>query len=166
MEEISKEHLSLAGEYAVASELCKRGIYAQLTLGTRKKTDLLVDAETAMLKVQVKTKQVDRWTCRGVFGKNIMLVLVDYENKKYDQRPDFYILKPSDWKKFVKWWLSDDISEGKAVLDKENCPIWSGRKEGGKPFKGTSVFPKDVAQHKERWDKIAVTLDGKSEKNS
>ena len=45
--EIPKDKLSLAGEYAVASELCRRGIYAQLTLGTRKRTDLLVDTETA-----------------------------------------------------------------------------------------------------------------------
>jgi hypothetical protein len=161
MEKLAKEHLSLAGEYAVASELCKRGIYAQLTLGTRKKTDLLVDTETGMLRIQVKAKQVDRWTCRGVFGKDIVLVLVDYENKKLDQRPDFYILTPSDWGEFVKWWLSDDISEGKVVIDKENCPIWSGRKEGGRPFKGTSVFPVDVAQHKECWEKIEDLLSEK-----
>jgi len=34
---ISKDILGLAGEFAVASELCRRGIYAQLTLGTRKR---------------------------------------------------------------------------------------------------------------------------------
>ena len=157
MEAISKEHLSLAGEYAVASELCKRGIYAQLTLGTRKKTDLLVDTGTAMLRIQVKTKQVDRWTCRGVFGKDIVLVLVDYE-KELDQRPDFYILTPTDWENYVKWWLSDDISKGKVVLDKEICPIWSGRKEGGRVFKGTWVFPADVAKYKGRWDKVEALL--------
>ena len=158
MEEISKEHLSLAGEYAVASELCKRGIYAQLTLGLRKRTDLLVETEKAMLRIQVKTKQIDHWTCRGVSGEDIILVLVDYENKPLDQRPDFYVLTPKDWDSFVKWWLSEDISERKCYLDKENCPIWSGRKEGGAPFKGTSVFPKDIIEHKELWDKIKALL--------
>jgi hypothetical protein len=161
MEEISKEHLSLAGEYAVASELCKRGIYAQLTLGTRKKTDLLVDTETVMLRIQVKAKQIDGWTCRGVFGEDIILVLVDYENKQLDQRPDFYILTSNDWENFVKPWLSDYISEGKVVLDKENCPIWSGKKEGGRPFKGTWVGPANVAQHKECWGKIEALLNKK-----
>ncbi len=36
--------MGLTGEYAVASELCKRGYYAQLTLGNHyKKTDLIVE---------------------------------------------------------------------------------------------------------------------------
>jgi hypothetical protein len=34
----SKELVGLAGEYAVASELCRRGYYSQLTLGNHKKT--------------------------------------------------------------------------------------------------------------------------------
>ena len=42
MEKISKEFLGLAGEYAVASELCKRGLYAQLTLGHHKSTNLKI----------------------------------------------------------------------------------------------------------------------------
>jgi hypothetical protein len=37
-----REKIGLAGEYAVAAELCRRGFYAQLTLGHHKKTDLLV----------------------------------------------------------------------------------------------------------------------------
>ena len=36
----------MAGEYAVASELCRRGHYAQLTLGHHKKTDLLVEIKS------------------------------------------------------------------------------------------------------------------------
>ena len=32
---IDREEISLAGEFAVASELCKRGIYAQLTFGNK-----------------------------------------------------------------------------------------------------------------------------------
>lgn len=31
MSKLSKEALGLAGEYAVASELCRRGCYAQLS---------------------------------------------------------------------------------------------------------------------------------------
>ena len=58
MNKIDKHNLSLAGEYAVASELCRRGIYAQLTLGTRKKTDILADTGTTMFKIEVKAKQI------------------------------------------------------------------------------------------------------------
>jgi len=85
MKEIDKEKLSLAGEYVVASELCRRGIYAQLTLGTRKRTDLLVDTETAMLRIQVKAKQGRNWPyCKGIFGENMLLIFVDYKNKELE----------------------------------------------------------------------------------
>lgn len=159
MEEISKEHLSLAGEYAVASELCKRGIYTQLTLGTRKKTDLLVDTGTAMLRIQVKAKQIHSWLCKGIFGENIVLVLVDYENKKLEQRPDFYVLTPSDWEDFVKsGWVSEYIDDGKIELDVENCPIWIKWKQ---PFKGVWVGPQNIGSHKEQWGKIKALLNEK-----
>ena len=57
--QLTKETIGLAAEYAVASELCRRGIYAQLTLGNHKRTDLLVVNEESgkMLRVQVKAKR-------------------------------------------------------------------------------------------------------------
>jgi hypothetical protein len=39
---ISRNTLGLAAEFAVASELCRRNVYAQLTLGHQKRTDLLI----------------------------------------------------------------------------------------------------------------------------
>jgi hypothetical protein len=157
MEEISKEHLSLAGEYAVASELCKRGIYAQLTLGTKKKTDLLVDTGTAMLRVQVKTKQRDAWVCSGVFGGNIILVLVDYTDRQLDQRPDFYILTTRDWANFLKVpWVKERIAEGTVKIDSENRPIWNSK--GKSTFRGFQVEPEDIVKHKEQWGKIEALL--------
>jgi hypothetical protein len=36
-----KSVLGVAGEFAVTSELCRRNIYAQLTLGNQKRIDLL-----------------------------------------------------------------------------------------------------------------------------
>ena len=153
MEEISKEHLSLAGEYAVASELCKRGIYAQLTLGTRKKTDLLVDTGTAMLRIQVKSKQNWRWPLvKGVFGENSALVFVDYENRALDQRPDFYVLTSRDWESFVNsGWVAEEVAAGGIRLDDDNCPTWIKWK---RPIVGIDVAPDDVSEHKEQWDKI------------
>lgn len=118
--EISKKEmrdlLSLAGEFAVASELCKRRIYARLTLGLRKRVDLLVETKTGMVRIQVKAKQGRDWpNCKGIFGENIFLVFVDYENKGLKQRPDFYVLTPSDWESLVKRELNASISKG------ENC---------------------------------------------
>jgi len=54
---LSKEFLGLSGGYAVASELCRRGIYAQITLGHHKCTDVLVETDFKMLRIQVKAKQ-------------------------------------------------------------------------------------------------------------
>jgi len=52
MSKINKDILGLAAEFAVASELCRRNIYAQLTLGLRKRTDILIETEVAMLRIQ------------------------------------------------------------------------------------------------------------------
>lgn len=95
----SKDLLGLAAEYAVASELCKRNIYAQLTLGQRKRTDILVETEKAMLRIQVKGKQGKEWP----FIKEIsdIIVFVDFENKEENERPDFYILTADDLKKVL-----------------------------------------------------------------
>jgi len=94
---ISKELLSLTGEYAVASELCKRGIYAQLTLGHHKKTDLLLELEYTMHRIEVKTKQGNEWPAvSGIYRKDDFLVLVDLKNKETKERLDFYILDIKD----------------------------------------------------------------------
>ncbi len=39
---MKRENVNMAGEYAVASELCRRNLYAQVTLGKQKRTDILV----------------------------------------------------------------------------------------------------------------------------
>ena len=57
MGKLSSELLSLAGEYAVASELCRRGLYSQLTLGHHKRTDILIETELKMFRIQVKANR-------------------------------------------------------------------------------------------------------------
>ena len=158
--DITKENLSLAGEFAVASELCRRGIYAQLTLGFRKRTDILVETETTMLRVQVKTKQGNAWVCSGVFGKDIILVLVDFSDRQLDQRPDFYILTARDWANFLKVpWVKERIAEGTVKIDSQNRPIWNSK--GKSTFRGFRVEPEEFVKHKEQWGKIE-SLIGKS----
>lgn len=84
---VSKDILGLAAEFAVASELCTRNIYAQLTLGFRKRTDILVETERAMLKIQVKGKQGREWPgCKGIYGEDVILIFVDLENKQENER--------------------------------------------------------------------------------
>ena len=77
-EKLSKECVGLAGEYAVASELCKLDLYAQLTLGHHKQTDILVVKKNKMLRISVKTKQGNEWPAvSGVSSADVFMVLVD-----------------------------------------------------------------------------------------
>jgi hypothetical protein len=150
---IPKETLPLAGEFAVASELCRRGIYAQLTLGNRKSTDLLLDvANGGMLRVQVKSKQGNEWPACKVFAceKAEVLVLVDFHAKADGQRPDFYILTGDDWKNVIH--ATGFIQKG-----------WGRMREDGifeytDGFKGLNVNLKMVQEFKEQWDKIRAML--------
>ena len=148
---IPKETLGLAGEFAVASELCRRGIYAQLTLGNRKRTDLLVETEDSMLRVQVKSKQKRGWPgVRGVSGADIILVLVDFENKEPTARPDFYLMNPKDWAKVINARLVKPglVKRKQVSIDPNNVPAF---KDG---FVGMEIRATDVQHFKERWERI------------
>ena len=150
--EIAKQTLGLAGEYAVASELCKRGIYAQLTLGNRKSTDLLLDVEDGgMLRVQVKSKQGNEWpACKGVAcGNPEVLVFVDFHKKADHQRPDFYILTGEDWK---------NVIDETGFLQRGEGRMKGNHFEYGDGFKGLNVNPRMVQNYLEKWDKITAML--------
>jgi hypothetical protein len=151
-----KETLGLSAEYAVASELCRRGIYAQLTLGNRKRTDLLLDVDCGrMLRVQVKAKQGREWPAvKGVFGSGIVLVLVDFERKTVRERPDFYILTPAYWRNFIRIEMikSGMVERGEVVLSDELVPTY---RDG---WVGTSLRTSHVDRHKEKWEKFDKLL--------
>ena len=153
---LPKETLGLAAEFAVASELCGRGIYAQLTLGNRKRTDLLIDDEGGkMLRVQVKSKQQRVWPgVKGVCGLENILVLVDYESKSIIERPDFYVLTQSDWKAVTATELvtAGRIERGEVSLNDQLIPTW---KDG---FVGMSIRPQQVQEYREKWEKVHELL--------
>ena len=148
---ISKDILGLAAEFAVASELCRRNIYAQLTLGWRKRTDILVETERGMLRIQVKGKQGREWPgCQGIYGENIVLVFVDFENKKGNDRPDFYILTVEDWGRLLEkeLKLTGRVERGEVAIDDKNMPTWKDR------YQGMGIRPEMVKEYEEQWGKI------------
>ena len=147
MRELAKELLGLSGEFAVASELCRRGMYAQLTLGTHKRTDILVETDRKMLRIQVKAKQSNEWPAiKGIFEPNEFLVLVDFAGKAKSTRPDFYVLSLHDWKALVRdekrKWPKD------VKVDKRYRLKYS---DG---YEGFNLKPGLVTKHRERWEKI------------
>jgi hypothetical protein len=156
MSKINKDILGLAAEFAVASELCRRNIYAQLTLGLRKRTDILVETEVGMLRIQVKAQKGKIWPwCKGIYGKDIFLVFVDFEKKKENERPDFYILTVKDWKKLLKKELiqTGKVARGEVTIDEKNVPIW----EDGY-HQGWKITPEMIKEHQEKWDKIVANM--------
>ena len=157
--EVPKETLGLAGEYAVASELCRRGIYAQLTLGNRKRTDLLVENDSSMLRIQVKSKQKREWPgIKGIIGNDIVLVLVDFEKKSLDSRPDFYVLISDDWGRVIdtRCIKTGHVKNGKVIVSQCNVPTWN---DG---YVGMGIKPSDVQEYKEKWDKVETCLTRRS----
>ena len=154
---IEKETIGLAGEYAVASELCKRGYYAQLTLGHHKKTDLVVEDDEKLFRVSVKSKQGDQWpSVKGIWQKGDLIVLVDFKHKKSDERPDYYVLTVQDWKKVVKK-LKRKLRGG-AKIDKTNTLYWDPWKGNPKGWKGCAISVKDIQGYKDCWPKVSKNV--------
>ena len=159
MAKIERDMLSIAAEFAVASELGRRNIYAQPTFGHLKKTDLLIMGNGGkLLKIEAKGKQGKQWpNCKGIPDNNSVMVLVDFAHKTDKDRPDFYVLTLDDWLAFVKNLIRKH--PGKRIeLDSENVPVWNDQVKGGKPYRGTGIDVSDVAQHKEKWEKITKLL--------
>lgn len=153
------EMIGVAAEFAVASELGRRNVYAQPTFGHLKRTDLLIFGKSERpIRIEAKGKQSKQWpNCKGIADHNSVLVLVDFAGKAETERPDFYILTADDWLAFVKREIAKRPDK-KIELDSDNCPIWTTQVKGGKPYRGMGVEVKDVAPHKEAWHKITDAL--------
>jgi len=165
---VDRGTLGLAAEYAVASELCRRNIYAQLTLGNQKRTDLLAFSESGRLaRLEVKGKQGRAWpSCRGVSGRNAFLVFVDFAGKDVSARPDFYVLTPSDWRRVVRKRVDVLQSRNPAkrvAMRADNIPIFTDEiGKSGRPYRGVSVFAEYLQPYREKWQKIERSLGGRS----
>jgi hypothetical protein len=165
---IDKGLVGIAAEFAVASELGRRNVYAQPTFGHLKRTDLLIMGEKGkLLRIEVKGKQGDQWpNCKGIPNEQSILVLVDFEKKEDTQRPDFYILTVLDWIELTE----RKLREGKemnpdgwrnAHMNEENALVFPHQLgKSGKPYIGLGVKAKDVTGFHESWDKIIHLTSG------
>lgn len=148
----SKESVGLAGEYAVASELCKRGFYAQLTLGNHKKTDLLVETDDHLFRVSVKSKTGYEWpSVKGITGTDL-LVFVDFKSKDEYDRPDFYVLTADHWKEVIKE-VKKEKPDSK-IDQKTNTVFWEPWSATSKGWVGCSIRVKHVEKYKDNWPSL------------
>jgi hypothetical protein len=149
--EIEKEYLGLAGEYAVASELCRRGVWAQVTLAQHKSVDLLVEGGRRTVTVQVKSKQRGQWPrVQWSAGHDHFIVLVDFRDKVGAQ-PDFYVWNHSDWRRVVKAQMQSNRGL-KAGKD------WQVTHPDG--WKGLNLNVDLVRRSKDKWAKIIQRANG------
>jgi hypothetical protein len=148
----NKETIGLAGEYAVAFELCRRGFYAQLTLGNHKKTDILVETSRSLFRVSVKAKTGDQWPkVSGIWAEGDLLVFVDFKNKDMDKLPDFYVLDVSAWKTVVKR-IVKDRTDG-AKINNENTVYWEPWDGHPKGWVGCAINVSQIERYKDCWPK-------------
>jgi len=158
MPKLSTELLSLAGEYAVASELCWRGLYSQLTLGNHKRTDILIETELKMFRIQVKAKQGGRWPAvSGLFRTDDFLVLVDLAASDLGTRPDFYVLNLQDWLQII----AETSRKPEARIDQQNKVTYVREKDGKSSvdWKGVNIVPSKVIHCKDQWQKIISRIE-------
>jgi hypothetical protein len=151
-----RQNLGLAAEYAVASELCRKNIYAQLTLGLRKRTDILVATETTILKIQVKGRRNRNWQrIKGIYGEDMFLIFVDYENKQEKDRLDFYILNFEDWKKLTENIIKNYNSNKYIIKINDHYEISYTKVGETKPiYQGVEINLNHIAEFEGLWNKI------------
>jgi hypothetical protein len=159
---MKKELLSLAGEHRVASELCKLGVFATITPGNRKQTDIYAinDDTSRHCRIEVKTTQA-----RGFLtGIN--------QRKNKGNGPDFWVLvlfKDGIERFFV---LSNhEIEKLQKKVNDKWLEGYRNRHDGKEYDIRTGVDSLPIlaienASCENRWDKIESWLAGKSNKKS
>ena len=154
---LAKDLLGLSAEYAVAGMLCRRGIYAQLTLGKHKRADILAETEKGFARIQVKAKQQREWP--GLKGSLISMadfvVFVDFQKKAIHEEPDFYILDHEAWLTCIKKMTKDEQQRfpDLSILDDRTIVYPDG-------WKGFNIRADRVLEWKDRWDLITNPIKG------
>jgi hypothetical protein len=159
---IEKCILGVAGEFAVAAELCRRNIYAQLTLGNQKGVDLLTLSRAGrFLKIEVKSKQGKTWpNQRGLPPGDGFLVFVDFADREDLVRHDFFVLSADEWRAVALCQIARYLERNpnrNAIVDERSCPVFPDQiNSSGKPYCGCSICVSDIEEHREKWSKITA----------
>ena len=155
---IPKDLLALAGEHRVASELCRRGVFATITPGNRKQTDIYVvrDSTRRLLRIEVKASQHGRWVTR--IGQRKARKKSDYNP------PDFWVFvlfRSCDALFFV---LTNKKAEKRQRTRNKAWHKGYRKRHKGKKFdprKGVdNLILADVADAQDSWDKIVAAVGG------
>ncbi len=141
-QQTDKYMLSLAGEYAVCSELLKRQIFCALTFGNAKAADIVITAPNAKTRiVEVKTSSSNRFVT-GFFQK--------YPTPQTVPHPDFWVVVRIDSiSHATRFFVLTHSEMAKVQMLRNKMRKWS-RVNGV-----DNVLLKHVIPFENRWDKIA-----------
>lgn len=126
---ISKNQLSLAGEFAVLSQLSLRGFNANLTLGNTKGVDILVsDPESGVMsRIEVKTAP-EKITREKGYGKGkFMYWIMDQKHESIIDPKLFYCFVSIDSELQFRYFLVPARVVAKYV--KEQFELWMSQRK-------------------------------------
>ena len=161
-----KQARGRASEFRVASELCRRNMFAALTMGNVPNVDVLCSSSdaNAAICIQVKTFRAHEKTCivgenaEKDYGPNFMWVLTGLRDDGHNScEESFYIIPSKDMsanvKKMHKKWVATEGENGN--VHDEKCSI---RKVRFGSVGKNDKFMFDVSGYKDRWELIEVAL--------
>jgi hypothetical protein len=99
-----KYETGMAGEFLVAGELCRRGVFCSVTYGNAKKADVVAFSQATgrYLPLEVKTTSEDRWVIGNSVPENSerlwVFVFLPPDNS---QSPEYFVLSSSELNAFL-----------------------------------------------------------------
>lgn len=146
LSQTDKAKLSLAGEYSVAAELCKRNFFASVTYGNAKATDVLIFDYSCYNR---KYKTIEVKTTRGT------RFVTSFFNKYYDKNaphPDYWVLVQIDKNDIFHYYILTHDEMGKVQMDRNGSTTWPTTKSHGVD----NVLLSHVVDFEEKWDKVEL----------
>ena len=135
-----KHFLNLAGEYAVCSELAKRSIQANLTLGNKKAVDIIVLLNENKAKtIEVKTTNKNR-IVTGFFQK--------YKTPE-TPHPDIWIMVIIDKLLSTRFFILTHEEVAMTQMKVNKLDNWAENKGGV-----DNIPIKDLLEFENKWEKI------------
>jgi hypothetical protein len=135
-----KYFLNLAGEYAVCSELAKRKIHANLTLGNKKAVDIIVLKEgNKALTIEVKTTNKNR-IVTGFLQK--------YKTPEVPH-PDIWVIVIIDKLNENRFFILTHYEVAKVQMKVNKVNEWSENKGGVDNIPLSAIL-----EFENKWDKI------------
>jgi len=158
---IGKYHLSLAGEYRVASELLKRGLNATVTFGNAKSADVIAyGSKRRAVVIEVKTSQQKNFVTRFYNNyrtpeqehPNFWILVQIKASSEHDSVDRFFILSHSELsviqaKRNRAYWVQrGDVKEERDLSWEDHYRLSQSGVD--------NVLLTDVEDHENKWAKI------------